>query len=134
VVYDGAEYRQAWQLLGRVPSGEKLREQWFTGPTYVLREPISLRGLSQEPNAPTGHVLVRFDLDKAGHSTNAAIVESDPPGLKDEAVLRHIRRSRFRPQMANGELVPREALALQFNYRYTPGALSAIEDGRSSND
>ena len=39
-------------------------------------------------------------------------------------MLRHIRRSRFRPQMANGELVPGEALALQFNYRYTPDALT----------
>jgi TonB family protein len=134
VDYDGAEYRRAWQLLGEVPSGEKIREEWFTGPNYVLREPISLRGLSQEPSAPSGHVLVRFDLDKAGHSMNAAVVESNPQGLKDEAVLRHIRRSRFRPQMANGELVQREALALQFNYRYTPGAVSEIEAGKSAND
>jgi TonB family protein len=76
-------------------------------------------------------VLVRFDLDRAGHSDNVAVIESDPPGLKDEAVLRHIRRSRFRPQMANGELVPREGLALQFNYRYTPDALTTTEDGKS---
>jgi tetratricopeptide (TPR) repeat protein len=134
VDYDGAEYRRAWQLLGEVASGDEIREEWFTGPNYVLREPISLRGLSQEPTAPPGHVLVRFDLDKAGHSLNAAVVESDPPGLKDEAVLRHIRRSRFRPQMANGELVPRDALALQFNYRYTPGAVSELEDGKAAND
>ena len=79
-------------------------------------------------------MLVKFDLDKAGHSGNVAVVESDPPGLKDEAVLRHIRRSRFRPQMANGELVPREALALQFNYRYTPDALTADQDGKSRKD
>jgi len=132
VDYDGAEYRRAWELLGNVPNGDRLRSEWFTGPTYVLREPISLRGLSQEPNAPAGHVLVKFDLDKSGRSGNVAIAESDPPGLKDEAVLRHIRRSRFRPQMANGELVPREALALQFNYRYAPDALTTTaEDSKA---
>jgi TonB family protein len=134
VDYDGAEYRRAWELLGEVPDGEKLRTEWFTGPNYVLREPISLRGLSQEPNAPMGHVLVRFNLDKQGHSDNVQVVESNPPGLKDEAVLRHIRRSRFRPQIADGEIVSREALALQFNYRYTPDALTTQAEGKTRDD
>ena len=122
--YDGAEYRRAWELLGNAPNGEQLREEWFTGPTYVLREPISLRGLSEEPNAPQGHVLVSFDLGITGESANVAIVESTPAGLKDEAMLRHIRRSRFRPHMANGELVPVQGLALQFNFRYMPDAVA----------
>jgi TonB family protein len=134
VDYDGAEYRRAWELLGNVPDGDKLRADWFTGPNYVLREPISLRGVSEDPRAPEGHVLVRFDLDKSGHSENVAVVESNPPGLKDEAVLRHIRRSRFRPQMANGEIVARSALALQFNYRYTEDAVAEPEKGKSRRD
>jgi hypothetical protein len=125
VGYDGAEYRRAWELLGEVANGEQLRSEWFTGPTYVLREPISLRGLSEEQDAPRGHVLVSFDLDGTGQSGNVAVVESDPPGLKDEAVLRHIRRSRFRPQMAGGELINASALALQFNFRYSLDAVVA---------
>jgi hypothetical protein len=36
--------------------------------------------------------------------------------------------------MSNGELVPRDALALQFNYRYTPGAITEIEAGKSANE
>lgn len=124
VGYDGAEYRRAWELLGTLPNGDALREEWFKGPIYVLREPISLRGLSEEPNAPEGHVLVSFDLDRSGQSSNVAVVESDPAGLKDEAMLRHIRRSRFRPNMANGELVPASGLALQFNFRYLPDAVA----------
>jgi TonB family protein len=132
VDYNGAEYKRAWDLLGGLPNGEQLRAEWFSGPIYVLREPISLRGLSQDTDAPTGHVLVKFDLDAAGRSSNVAVVESNPAGLKDEAVLRHIRRSRFRPQMANGELVARNELALQFNYRYTPDALTPPEQGRKS--
>jgi TonB family protein len=122
VGYDGAEYRRAWELLGNAQNGELLRQDWFTGPTYVLREPISLRDLSEEPDAPQGHVLVSFDLGTTGESANVAVVESMPAGLKDEAMLRHIRRSRFRPQMANGELVPVQGLALQFNFRYMPDA------------
>jgi len=128
VDYDGAEYRRAWQALGEVADGDKLRKQWFTGPISVLYEPISLLGISQEPTAPVGHVIVRFDLDKFGHAVNPAIVESEPPGLKDEAVLRHMRHSRFRPQMVDGELVARDSLALQFNYRYSRDAVKEKSD------
>jgi TonB family protein len=73
-------------------------------------------------------VIVRFDLDKTGHASNVSIVESDPPGFKDEAVVRHIRRSRFRPQMIDGEPVARESLALQFNYRYLRNATSSEKE------
>jgi Gram-negative bacterial TonB protein C-terminal/Tetratricopeptide repeat len=122
--YDGAEYVRSWELLGDVPGGDALRREWFTGPNYVLREPISLRDLSEEPDAPMGHVLATFDLSKDGQTSNVTLLESDPPGLKDEAVLRHIRRSRFRPQMVNGEVVESTGLALRFNFRYQPESVS----------
>jgi TonB family protein len=134
VDYDGAEYKRSWQYLGEVPDGEKYRKQWYSGPNYVLREPVSLAGLSQDPNAPMGHVIVKFDLDKTGHASNVTIVESDPPGFKDEAVMRHIRRSRFRPQMADGLPVAHDALALQFNYRYSRNAPSDKEKGKSAKE
>jgi len=128
VDYDGVDYRRSWQYLGDVPDGEKIRRQWYSGPNYVLREPVSPAGLSQDPNSPAGHIIVKFDLDKTGHASNITIVESEPPGLKDEAVIRHIRRSRFRPQMADGVTVARESLALQFNYRYLRNATSADKE------
>src|SRR5262249_16541744 len=131
VDYDGADYRRSWQYLGDVPDGEKYRKQWYSGPNYVLREPVSLAGLSQDPNSPAGHVIVKFDLDKAGHASNIAIVESDPPGFKDEAVIRHIRRSRFPPQMAGGLAVARESLALEFHYRDAPNATGAKEKDKT---
>jgi TonB family protein len=134
VEYDGIEYRRSWQYLGDVPDGEKYRKQWYSGPNYVLREPVSLAGLSQEPSAPAGHVIVKFDLDKTGHASNVTIVESDPPGFKDEAVIRHIRRSRFRPQMADGVPVARDSLALQFNYRYARNAPSDKEKGKTAKE
>lgn len=130
--YDGAEYRRAWQLLGSVPDGDRLRDAWFNGPVYVLREPISQRGLSFAEDAIDGHVLVRFDLDALGRTENVAVVESKPPGFKDESVVRHVRRSRFRPQLENGGLVPAQALVLQFTFRYTPDGLA--EAAQSRND
>jgi TonB family protein len=117
---DGAEYRRAWQLLGEVADGATLRRRWFSGPEYVLREPVSQRGLSDDPEALSGYVLVQFDLDEAGRTSNVRVLRSEPVGLKDEAVTRSIARSRFRPQMQDGEIVRGDGLALQFTYRYSP--------------
>jgi TonB family protein len=116
--YEGTEYQRAWQFLGSVPDGERLRAEWFSGANYVLYEPISLRSLSNDPDATRGFVTVSFDLDTRGNTGNLKLVESVPPGLKDEAILRHIRHSRFRPQMAEGALVPGEGLAIQVRFRY----------------
>lgn len=116
--YSGTEYQRAWQLLGSAPNGADLQRQWFTGANYVLYEPISPRGLSTDPEALSGHVTVSFDIDRAGNTQNVTLVESTPPGLKDEAVLRHIRRSRFRPVIDNGTVVVGKSLAIQVKFRY----------------
>ena len=126
--YDGMEYQSAWQMLGSAPMGEQLRRQWFTGAHYVLYEPISPRGLSTDPSAASGHVTVRFDIDPAGNSSNVTLVESSPAGLKDEAVLRHIRRSRFRPSVVDGQLVTGRGLAIQIKFRYLPESLTQADD------
>jgi TonB family protein len=126
--YDGAHYQRAWQILGTLRDGDALRSSWFgRGPNYVLREPISQRLLSQQPNAPMGHVLVKFDVDRGGVADNVVVVESQPAGMKDEAVVRHVHRSRFRPQIIDGELVPAEGVALLFNFRFDPDSLSDAE-------
>jgi hypothetical protein len=121
--FDGADYLRAWQLLGSLPNGDQLRQEWFFAANYVLYEPISSRGLSTEPDAKSGHVIARFDVDIRGNSFDVTIVESEPPGFKDEAVLRHIRRSRFRPLISEGVFVPGHALAIQFRFRYAEDAL-----------
>jgi TonB family protein len=116
--YQGTEYQRAWQMLGNVPDGDRLRQEWFSGLNIVLYEPFSPRGLSTAPDALKGHVTVRFDLDTSGNTSNVAVVESEPKGFKDEAVLRHIRRSRFRPHMENGEVIPAKGLAMRVNFGY----------------
>src|SRR5690606_20089689 len=110
-------YRRAWQLLGEVDNGEQLRETWFGQLENVLGEPISPRGLSNDPDAERGHVVLQFGVDRYGRTQDVSVSSSDPPGLKDESVARAVRRWRFRPFMVDGEIVEKERLALQFNYR-----------------
>ena len=88
---DGAEYTRAWKGLGEVESGEALRTEWFEQSDYVLYEQPSLRGLVNENSAPgakSGFVLLVFDIDVRGRSENVVVVESSPPGLKDDSVAR----------------------------------------------
>jgi TonB family protein len=118
----GDEYRRAWELLGTVADGARLRHQWFSEPDYVLRENPSNRGITSanEEGAVPGNVLVRFDVTAEGRTVNVQVVESVPPGLKDDSTARAINRSRFRPRMIDGELVATEGLARNFTFHYVP--------------
>jgi len=57
-------------------------------------------------------------------------VNATPVGLKDEAVLRHIRRSRFRPVLENGAVIVGKTLAIQVKFRYLPAGAA---DGDNAN-
>jgi TonB family protein len=116
----GAEYLRSWELLGAVPNGEELRKSWYGGIEAVLSAPLSPRSLTNDTDAPRGHVLVRFDIDATGRTQNVTVVSSEPVGLKDEAVARHIRESRFRPNIVDGRLVTTRGRALDVVFRYVP--------------
>lgn len=126
---DGAAYRRAWQLLGDVDGGDELRREWFGGIEYVFKEPLSQRGLSAAPDARPGFVLVRFDLNPLGRTENVTILEAEPLNLKDDAVARHVRQSRFRPYMNEGDIVARRNLALRVTFRYAPTAIEMADSG-----
>lgn len=118
----GDEYRRAWALLGGVRNGDEIRQRWFDEPNYVLRENPSNRGIhsSSEPGVLPGHVLVKFDVDASGRTTNVQVVESVPPGLKEDSTARAINRSRFRPRMVDGEIVASTGHARNFTFYYLP--------------
>ena len=118
----GQEYREAWALLNEVEDGERLQRRWFFEPEYVLRENPSTRGLADPgtPGARDGHVLIVFDVTPAGRTSNISILESEPPGLKDESAARSIARSRFRPRMIDGEIVAAQGIARNFTFLYVP--------------
>ncbi len=118
----GEEYLQAWALLGELENGDALREAWFDDPGYVLRENPSNRGLGDpnDPGALPGHVLITFDVTELGRTTDVTVIESVPPGLKDDSTARAINRSRFRPRIVNGEFVRTYGLARNFTFHYQP--------------
>jgi len=118
----GDEYLQAWQLLGELESGAALRTAWFGEPRYVLRENPSNRGISpaSEPGALPGHVLITFDVTELGRTTNVTVIESVPPGLKDDSTARAINRSRFRPRIVDGAFVRVRGQARNFTFHYLP--------------
>ena len=118
----GDEYRQAWSLLSELEDGEQVQRRWFFEPDYVLHEYPSTRGLADpgEPGAQAGHVLVTFNVLPSGRTANIAILESVPPGFKDESSARSIARSRFRPRLVDGEPVVAAEIARDFTFYYTP--------------
>ena len=115
---DGDDYIRAWEALGNVENGASLRGRWFDRTTIVYIAPLSQRDLTNDPGAPEGNVVVHFTVDTSGRTSDVAVVDSNPPGLKDEAVARQFRQSRFRPMIRDGELVlARRAFDIKFRYR-----------------
>lgn len=122
-------YVRAWTLLGDVENGEELRRDWFGQLQSVYTEPISDQGLSHAPDAVQGYVIVTFDVDRFGRTSDVRVARSDPRGYKDDAVIRALQRWRFRPLIENGEIVPRDDVALRFNYRYLPDSSASRDEG-----
>ncbi|MDE0419988.1 MAG: energy transducer TonB [Gammaproteobacteria bacterium] len=56
-------------------------------------------------NGVEGRVVVRYDVTVAGTVANAVVIESEPPGIFDDAALAAVRSWRFRPMVVHGEVV-----------------------------
>lgn len=111
-------YRRAWEMLEDVTEGDVLRTRWFTGLNYIARAPIASAGVSTEPDAPAGYVLVELAVDASGRARDVVVVDAVPPGFRDEAVLKHIKRSLFRPQVIDGELALERRIMARFDFHY----------------
>ncbi len=121
--HDG--YLRAWNLLASVPNGENLRQELLQPrrARAVFASNMSSRGLAQDPNAADatdGSVLIEFDVDPYGRPENANILESDPPGFKDDAAIRSVRQSRFRPRVEDGQFVYARRQGYLISFRYIP--------------
>ena len=64
-----------------------------------------------------GRVVVRYDITVAGTVANAAVVESEPPSVFDDAALETVRSWRFRPMVDRGEVVPAPARISELVFR-----------------
>lgn len=66
-----------------------------------------------------GHVIVRFHIDANGTPYDEAIVEAQPKGVFEQAVLDSLRQSRFRAPQLNGEPVALKNIEETFYFRLT---------------
>jgi TonB family protein len=119
-------YVRAWGLLGQVENGDELRRQWFDELVPIDLPRISQRGLTEDTDAPAGFVIVYFTVDESGHTQDIEITDSQPPGLKDSAVLQVIRVARFRPRVVDGEIVAVRR-GYRFPFHYLPPTVEEAE-------
>jgi TonB family protein len=115
----GAEYLDAWELLGQLDNGEELRREWFEELNEVEMSSLSRRGLSTDTDDPEGYVVVYFTVSPSGRTRDIEVTDSRPQGFKDSAVTRLMRDARFRPMVTDGELVSMRR-AYRFEFRYEP--------------
>ena len=65
-----------------------------------------------------GVVTVEFTITTKGTVTDPVIIKSDPPKIFDKAVLRAIKRWKFKPKIVNGKPVTRRARQdIKFNFK-----------------
>ena len=57
-----------------------------------------------------GYVTVRYDVSAEGAISNVVVVESEPPGVFDEAVLAYVRTWKFLPASKDGDPVASHGL------------------------
>ena len=119
------DYLAAWNLLDSSPQHRAARTALFQPGTAqaVLAQGMSIRGLAQDPNDPDsigGEVILQFDIDPYGRTENITVLESNPPGFKDDAAARSVRQSRFRPRIEEGQFVTARRQGYRIRFRYIP--------------
>lgn len=116
-------YSAAWSVLAGREDLVEQRGEYFgdpvlvAGPDWPAVHPRKARRNPRSAREP-GFVLVRYAVDERGLVEEAAIVEADPVGLIDDAVLAALRGSLYRPRFEAGQPVRAGNLLRRHAYRY----------------
>lgn len=101
-------------------------------PRYLPAEELDERPLIRTqvqpafpPDAPvaSGRVVLRLLISEAGAVDEAVAVQSDPPGVFDEAAMDAFASARFTPGRKDGHAV-RSALKIELNFGAGPSVLT----------
>jgi tetratricopeptide (TPR) repeat protein len=123
-------YGRAWEALAD-PALGATRDDYFDAPVRLMGpEPPRLypRSVATRPPQDQGTLLpgtvsVRYGVDALGKAVDVTLLESDPPGLVDDAVLAAVRGALFRPRYVDGAPVVAAGIVYQHAFRYREGAL-----------
>ena len=119
----GAEYLEAWRLLGTLEGGDELRQQWFRDLNEIEMGSMSRRYLSDDPTHPQGQLTISFNVAVNGHTRDVEITDANPPMLADSRIASAARSifndALFRPSIADGEFIPASRI-YRLDFRYQP--------------
>jgi TonB family protein len=127
-------YAEAWRDLSRDGELLDLRDDYFSNPVRVsgrqlssLRYAPKTRG--KEPDSLSdGYVLIRYTVKSNGRVEDVQVVESDPPGIMDKALVSTFSRSVFRPRREDGFAVVSERQLYQLDFLYSRKDRSTKDD------
>jgi TonB family protein len=128
-----AFYERGWQALSQDEEYDALREELFDQPVRVTG--VSWNNLRYASGSSCdgellseGFVLLRYRVDERGLVKDVVIVESEPSGVMDRQVSDALRRSYFRPRMADGVAVVSDIRLYRHDFRYEPENPGRSED------
>ena len=100
---------KAMPKLGAAPGGDASETPLVRiHPEYPLRA---------RQDGIEGSVRVRFDVDPRGKVQNVRITSSTPRGVFDRAVLKAVKRWRYRPKVENGVATWRRGLSVRLPFK-----------------
>jgi tetratricopeptide (TPR) repeat protein len=118
-------YTNAWAILDSAESGSERQQEWFDPLTLINAPQFRSRMVVRDPGAPWGRVEIEFTVDTQGRARDILITQSDPPGLIDDAAIRQLMQSRFRPRMDNGRLIDSKAV-VGWDFQYDPASVQTV--------
>lgn len=124
------EYEDAWADLSSDDSYLDQRDKYFELPVRLAGGPFpdlddSARGRT-DSELKEGYVVIRYTVDGDGRAQDVIVLESDPAGLMEDALLTTYRRSLYRPRFVDGVSVATENLLSEHAFRY--GSVSAPDN------
>lgn len=109
--------KQAWALLDDTP---ELRAEYLGRAEQVYFVPPVSPGHRARGEPHRGYARVAFTIGPDGRAHDIELVDADPPGMIDDALVDQLARTgRFRPRMEDGAPVatPGAHLTQRFTYR-----------------
>ncbi len=135
------QYERAWAELSAEEALSARRDEYFSQPSRITgpRLPDIVGADGREQAAPRtgsagfapGFVVARMNVDADGSARDAVVIESEPPGLLDEQVLRALAGTAFRPRLADGTAVASEDVQFRHEFRYPREAGNTPADAAS---